>query len=187
MMYISKGIVIGKSTFGLYIRHFGQPMEILGVEARMWCKGRFEFACAETKDEIETVNGLVRKRLVVTVGRGDDLDKYYALCRCAVCANPKIVLSPAIFNETEKNVLTWLRKTCVNLSLPELVCLNDKKVKPTRDLLYKENTRKLLKIIHPCNVSIAGELEHRMRHAPSRKKTVDAVLVLLRKKRVVLM
>ena len=187
MIYISKGIVIGKSSFGLYIRHFGQPMEILGEEARMWYAGRFGFSYADTDDEFDSGRNLAKKRLIITEERDGDFEKYHALCRCAICANPKTVFRPAFFNETEKNILIWLREVGANLSLPELVFLNDGKIKPTPELLYKKNAVKLLKIIYPWSVSMAGELESKMKHSIARKRTVDAVLGLLRKRRVVIM
>lgn len=188
MMYISKGIICKrKSRFGIYIRHFGQPMELLGEEARIWINGQYGFAYVDTPKEAEMVRRLAKKCLIIVKENCSEFDKYDALCRGAICANPKIKIDLIPFRKTEKRVLIWLRKAGVNLSLPELVCLEDKGIEPKRGLLYSENSRALLSIIHPCAVSMAGALENRMKHSIARKRTVDAVLNLLRRKRIVIM
>lgn len=188
MMYLSKGITCkGKSKNGLYIRHFGQPMVLSGEEAVMWKRGRFGFAYTLTQTETDTVRVLVKKGLAVSEQEDDASDKYHALCRCAICANPKFVFGLKPLSAVEKRILTWLRKAATNLSLPELVSLEDKGIKPEPDLLYGENSTKLLKLIYPCYESIAGEMENRMRHSIARKSTVDAVLKLLQRRYVVIM
>lgn len=82
--------------------------------------------------------------------------------------------------------MTWLRKTDINLSLPELICLEDKEIKPERNLLHGKNSTDLFKLIYPCYESIAGDLENRMRYSIARQKTINAILELLRRKRVVI-
>lgn len=188
MMYLSKGITYkGKSKDGLYIRHFGQPMVLSGEEAAMWQKGRFGFAYTVTKTEMNIVQSLVKKSIAICEHGYSEIDKYHALCRCAICANPNFIFGIKPFSVPAKRILTWLRKAGTNLSLPELVCLEDKGIEPEQNLLYRENATRLLKLIYPWYVSIAGELENRMKHSIARKRTVDAVLELLRRKRVVIM
>lgn len=188
MMYLSKGIVCKrKSNDGLYIRHFGQPMVLFGDEADMWQRAHFGFAYAKTRKEIAIVDSLIKKGIAVSAKGDGELDKYYVLCRCAVCANPKFKIGITPLNEVEKRVYIWLKKGGTNLSLPELVALEEKQVRPNPELLCRENSVKLLKIIYPWTVSMAGELENKMKFSIARKRTVDAVLVLLRKKRIVMM
>ncbi len=188
MMYLSKGIVCKrKSKEGVYIRHFGQPIVLSGAEAIMWKNGKLGYAYASTQAEIYLVKSLVKKGVAVSEDRCSEFEKYHALCRCTICANPKLIFSIKPFNKTEKRILTWLRKAGTNLSLPELVCLEDKGIEPKPNLLYRENSTALLKNIYTCYVSIAGELESRMKYSIARKRTVDAVLELLRRKRIVIM
>lgn len=188
MMYLSKGIIYkGKSKDGLYIRHFGQPMVLSSEEAAMWQKGRFGFAYTVTKTEMNIVQSLVKKSIAICEHGYSEIDKYHALCRCAICANPNFIFGIKPFSVPAKRILTWLRKGGTNLSLPELVCLEDKGIEPEQTLLYEENSTRLLKLIYPWYESIAGELESKMKHSIARKRTVDAVLELLRRKRVVIM
>lgn len=188
MMYLSKGIICkGKSKYGIYIRHFGQPMEIFKEQAVMWQRAQYGFADIITPAELATAEILVKKGIAVIEKGNGDLEKYHALCRCAICAYPKKKLSLIPLKKEEKTLLVWLRKAGTNLTLPELVSLQDKNVKPCRELLYQENAVKLLKIIHPWCVSMAGELESRMKHSVARKRTVDSILELLRKKLIVIM
>ena len=71
--------------------------------------------------------------------------------------------------------------------MPELVCLFDHHVRPTKDLLGEDNQQNLLKQIYPDEGEGAETLEERMLHAKTRDAVVDAVLGLLKKKRVVLL
>ena len=71
--------------------------------------------------------------------------------------------------------------------MPELVCLFDHHVRPTKDLLGEDNQHNLLKQIYPDEGEGAETLEERMLHAKTRDAVVDAVFGLLRKKRVVLL
>lgn len=188
MMYISKGIICkGKSEDGLYIRHFGQPMEIFKEQAIMWKRAQYGFGDVLTPKELDAVDLLVKKGIAVIVNGYGDLGKYHALCRCAICANPKKKFRLIPLKKEEKILLIWLRKAGTNLTLPELVCLQDKGVKPRRELFYRENAVALIRLIYPWCVSLAGELESRMKHSIARKRTVDSILELLRKKLIVIM
>lgn len=188
MIYISKGIICkGKSKHGIFIRHFGRPMELVKEEAEAWLKAQFGFAHIYSDEEAKAVHRLEKKGLAIVKDNCSEFELYDALCRGAICANPKKKFEIIPFKDTAKRVLIWLRKAGTNLLLPELVCLEEKGIEPIPSLLYRENSTALLLLIHPHCVSIAGSLENRMRHSVARKRTVDAILELLRRKRIVIM
>ncbi|WP_285819627.1 hypothetical protein [Bacteroides acidifaciens] len=187
MMYLSKGILCkGGSKNWLYIRHLGQPTVLNGEEAVLWQESRFHFSYTMNPSEMAIVQKLVRKGVAVSENGRSELEKYHALCRCSIRANPNFIIGLKPFNALEKRILTWLRKTDANLSLPELICLEDKGIKPERNLLYRKNSTELFKLIYPCYESIAGDLENKMRCSIARQRTIDALLELLRRKRVVI-
>lgn len=188
MMYLSKGIINkGKNKQGLYIRHFGQPEVLHGAEADMWRLGRYGFVHVYVKPDITIAEELSRKGVAVFVRGSSELDKYDALCKCAICANPKLKFSLTPLSATEKRILTWLKKSNANLSLPELISLEEKDIEPKKYLRKQNNPTELLKIIYPGYDSLSGDLELRMKRSIYRIDTVDAVIKLLRKKRIVLM
>lgn len=188
MMFLSKGIMSkGGSKSWLYIRHLGQPTVLHGEEADLWQKSRFGFSYTMNPSEIAIVQRLVRKGVVVSENGRSELDKYHALCRCSIRANPNFIIGLKSFNALERRILTWLRKTDANLSLPELICLEDKGITPEQNLLCRKNSTDLFKLIYPCYESITGDLENKMRCSIARQRTIDALLKLLRRKRVVIM
>ncbi len=187
MMYLSKGILCkGGSKSWLYIRHLGQPTVLNGEEAVLWQKSRFGFSYTTNQSEIAIVQKLTRKGVVVSESGRSELEKYHALCRCSIRSNSNFIFGLRPFSVIERRILTWLRKTDINLSLPELICLEDKEIKPERNLLHGKNSTDLFKLIYPCYESIAGDLENRMRYSIARQKTINAILELLRRKRVVI-
>lgn len=188
MIYISKGVARkGKNKKGLCIHHFGKPVELYNENALMWQKARYGFAYADTQAEIAVVELLVKKGIAIGENRYSDLDKYHALCRCCIYANPKLIFNLMPLKKEEKRLLVWLKKSEANLTLPELVCLNEKGIKPKKDLLFRKNANKLMRIIYPWYITMTGEMENKMKHSIVRKQTVDSILELLRKKRIVIM
>lgn len=188
MMYLSRGVLCKRrSDRGIYIRHYGLPMELIGEEAIVWKKGRLGFAYAESPTEEKVIAELFRRGLLISVPGHREVDRYTALCLSGVYANHQFKFGLIPLGKTEKRILTWLKKAGTNLSIAELVCLEDKGIEPQANLLHRENAVKLMRIIYPHYISIAGNLEARMKHSGVRKRTVDAVMKLLRRQRVIIM
>lgn len=188
MMYLSKGIECKvKGKRGFFIRHYGRPIELVGEEVLVWKRGRSGFAYTKNPTEVNAVKKLVKRGLAICKDGHTEPDKYDALCWCAIYANPRYKFDIRSSNKPEKRILTWLRKAEQNLSFSELVCLEDKGIDPKPNLLSRKNSSRLMKIIYPELISMAGDLEVRMKHSPVRKQTVDAVMKLLRRKRVIIM
>lgn len=188
MMYLSRGVSCKRrSKRGIFIRHYGQPLELVGEDAALWKRGRYCFAYAESPSEKKVVKGLFRRGLVVSVPGHSEADKYLALCLSVIYANNNFKFGVLPLSKTEKRILTWLKNAGTNLSFAELMCLEDRGISPKPNLLYRENSIKLMKVIYPQFISIAGDLETRMKHSDVRKRTVDAVMQLLRRRRVIIM
>lgn len=188
MIYLSKGILVhGPKKNRLLVRHFGLPTEITGVDIDVWLNGRRGFAYTQTKEEDAALERLVNRHLANCELTRGGLSEYKILRKCLICPSKGVHLGIPPLSRTERTVLTWLKKAGIHLSLAELISLFDKGVEPTADLLYRENTRKLMNIIHPSRITIAYELENRMMHSIARKSIVDAVMRLLYRNRVFLM
>ena len=188
MMYLSRGVLDKRrSKRGILIRYYGLPIELSGDEADIWERGRFGFAYSESPSEEVVVKEMLKKGLVVSAPGHSEIDKYTVLCLSGIYANRQFKLTIIPLCKPEKRILIWLKKAGINLNFSELVCLEDRGIEPKPDLLSRENSVKLMRIIYPGLVSIAGNLELRMLHSIVRKRTVDAVMKLLRRKRVIIM
>ena len=80
-----------------------------------------------------------------------------------------------------------LREAGLVLSMAELVYLIDRKVPLNPKYLGSDNTQNLVERIYTRDTIFDNILENQMERAAMREKTVNAVLALLRKKRIVLL
>ncbi len=87
----------------------------------------------------------------------------------------------------EREMLDWLMKAGLHLTVAELVCLNEKGISPTEDLLYSYNRQALTEAIYLDHSIQDNVLEAQMEHSPARDVTVATILSLLRKKRILLL
>lgn len=188
MMYVSKGILCKrKRRQWILIRQYDCLIKLFGEEAAAWEKGRLGFAYTHHRGEINVIQNLMKKGLVAIESGESEIDKYNLLRHCSIYSNPKFQFCFKFFNKTEKRILRWIKKAGTYLSCSELVALEDKGIKPQAELLYKDNVVKLMKILYPALVSISGDMESRMRYSIYRQSTVNAVMTLLRRKRVIIM
>ncbi len=186
MLYVSKGIPEkGGLTPQLRIVIGGQTFTLFGQEEELWLRGRLDLARTASEQEAQTVRSLFRSGLVESSAQDDPAARYSLLCRCILA--PVKPSKRNALRRDEKIILDWLIGAGIRLSMPELVCLFDHHVRPTKDLLGEDNQQNLLKQIYPDEGEGAETLEERMLHAKTRDAVVDAVLGLLKKKRVVLL
>lgn len=83
--------------------------------------------------------------------------------------------------------MTWLTKAGLRLSTAELVYLVDRNVEPSEDLLYTASRQALVERIYTVDTIADNVLENQMEAAVLRNDTVQALLHLLRKKRIVVL
>lgn len=186
MYYISKGLPEKEGiTPQLRIMSGGQIYTLFGLDESVWLCGRLDVAETATVEEEQTVQNLLRMGLAEYTSKEDPTARYTILTRCIIVpANPgkRAALEPA-----EKYILQWLRGASLRLSLAELVFLCENGLKPAKKYLGEENRQKLVERIYTASNIDDQLLEVQMAKANSRDTVVDAVLGLLRKKRVVLL
>lgn len=186
MKYISTGAVMAKGTEHVFEVCKGNHKFTLARElAAVWLSGRLAFSDAKSASEIRNLEHLCRMSLAV---KAEDADaaKYRALTRCTLapadCRYPYLGLSAL-----EKTKLKWLREAGLRLTIAELIYLNEHGILPTPALLGSEHTQELVETIYTRETILDNILESQMESAASRDDVVNAVLRLLKKKRIILL
>lgn len=188
MKYISKGIVVKTSTeVILHVTRCGCDFQLTGVQADIWLKGRFGFfTVKEDILEQRALQQLVRQELVEIADRGDALGEYRALTQCVpVPVRTKDIVSGLSFKE--KEMLHWLTAAGLQLTMAELVCLNENNISPTSEFLGSENRQVLTEIIYTQENIQDNLLETQMEYAKTREAVTGTVLSLLKKQRIILL
>lgn len=84
-------------------------------------------------------------------------------------------------------MMRWLNFAGIRLSTAELVFLSENNIQPKNDLLYADNRQALVETIYtPANI-FDNVLEAQMEHASLRDTTVETIMSLLRKKKIVML
>lgn len=186
MKYISTGAVMTKGTEHIFeVCKGNHKFTLAGELATVWLSGRFAFTDAKSASEIRNLEHLCRMDLAV---KAEDCDatQYRVLTHCtlvpAACRYPYLGLSAL-----EKTVLRWLREAGLRLTIAELIYLNEHNILPNPALLGGDNTQSLVETIYTRENILDNILESQMEHAVSRDEIVNAVLRLLKKKRIVLL
>ncbi len=186
MLYISKGIPEKEGiSVRLRIINGGQTYTLFGLDETVWLRGRHDFSKTTSIAEELTVRNLMRSGLAEYTSGEDHSSRYTILNRCIIAPTrqgKRIALQPE-----EKYILDWLRGGGLRLSLAELVFLYENGVKPTRNLLGEANRQALVERIYTTATIDDQALETEMEQAGKRDDVINAVLGLLKKKRVVLL
>lgn len=80
-----------------------------------------------------------------------------------------------------------IRKAGIRLSTAEIVYLYEKKIKPSKELIYKQNQRALIERIYTVDNIEDNILEVQMEKASTRDDVIDAIIGLLKKKFIILL
>lgn len=186
MKYISTGAVMTKGTEHVFeVCKGNHKFTLAGELAAVWLSGRFAFSDAQSASEIRNLEHLCRMDLAVKAEEAD-VAQYRALTHCTLapadCHYPYWGLSVL-----EKTELKWLREAGLRLTIAELIYLNEHGILPTPTLLGSAHTQELVEIIYTRETIMDNILEAQMEDATSRDAVVNAVLRLLKKKRIVLL
>ena len=186
MMFISKGIPEkGGMTAQLRIVSGWQIYTLFGLDEELWLRGRFDIAETTSPIEEQAVRNMLRIGLVEYSSAEDSEARYALLSRCMIV--PAKPSKRNALRRDEKILLEWLTGAGIRLTLPELVFLFSNRIRPKQDLLGEENRQALVECIYSDETIEDGILEAKMAQADKRDNVVDAVLGLLKKKRVVLL
>lgn len=187
MLYLSKGIAEKDSTENLIKVHRSDyAYNISELEARLWLAGRFGFSACDTDEENSAVLKLVKMGLAEYEPEEYQASEYRILTRC-VCMPATHKRFAGFLTKSEKNLMRWLNFAGIRLSVAELVFLSENHIQPEKDLLYAENRQTLVeKIYTPSNI-FDNVLEAQMEHAQSRDCTVEIIMSLLKKKKIIML
>ena len=186
MKYISIGAVMTEGTeHRLTVCRGMNKFTLTGDHAAIWLNGRLGFAETRKPAEDKALEYLIRIGLAL---KSNDypIAEYRTLTQCTLVPadrkHPYLGLPAA-----EKVVLQWLREAGLVLSMAELIYLIDRNVPLEPKYLGRNNTQTLVERIYTKDTIFDNILENQMERAGMRDKTVDAVLSLLRKKRIILL
>lgn len=186
MKYISIGAVMtGGTEYILDVCRGGNSFRLTGELATLWLNGRLAFATASTPTALQALEQLVKMGLAVKTD-GSVTEEYRTLTQCTlVPADRKLPYWG--LTGLERTVLQWLREAGLVLSIAELTYLIDRNIPLQASLLGSNNTQRLVEHIYTRDTIYDNILENQMEQAQARNRTVDAVLGLLRKKRIILL
>lgn len=186
MLYISKGIVCPESIAGnLFLEKGNQKYQLQGREASLWLRGRFGFNVTESEAEEQAVLCLGDKGLAEMEEETGSVYKYRLLTRCVCCPVKQNYRMSSRLSGLERQLDTWMRKAGIRLSVAELVFLVENQVSD-QDLLYKKNRQKLVETIYTNETIQDNLLEHQMEQAEHRDEVVEALVQLLKKKKMLI-
>ena len=186
MRYISIGVVVTEGTeHNLTVCRGSNKFNLTGNLAAIWLNGRFGFAEAKKLEEVKILEQLIRMGLAIK-SSSYPIAEYRTLTQCTIV--PADRKHPFLgLNSVERTVLKWLREAGLVLSMAELVYLIDRAIPVETKYLGNDNTQLLVERIYTKDTIFDNILENEMERAAMREKTVNTVLSLLRKKRIVLL
>lgn len=186
MKYISIGAVMAEGTeYRLTVCRGMNKFTLTGEQAAVWLNGRLAFADTKKPTEDQALEYLIRIGLAI---KSSDyaIAEYRTLTQCTIVPADRKYPFLAL-SGLEKTVLQWLREAGLVLSMAELVYLIDRNVPLEPKYLGSNNTQNLVERIYTRDTIFDNILENQMERAAMREKTVNTVLSLLRKKRIVLL
>lgn len=186
MIYLSKGAVLKESgTDDRYVTLCGMDYALTGIGARLWVAGRFQVN--ETGDERELRHLAKLQELgLVELSEGNDPGAYYALLtRCIICpTKTKRMRQPLSLSEAK--LWKWISEAGLRLTIGELVKLFESGINPISKYLGAANAQNLTLELYRDDLLFDTTLELKMENSSSRDIVVNAIMGLLRKKRILL-
>lgn len=188
MLYLSKGVVQPKSSIeNLWLERGGKQFQLQDVEAAIWLRGRLGFMVTDSQSEEQEVMRLADKDLIEMEEKADSISKYRILTRCVCCPARQRGRISSRLNERERQIYTWLQKAGIRLSVAELVFLQEHQITADSGMLGIRNRQKLIETIYTNDNIQDNLLEHQMEKAECRDEVVEALMQLLKKKKVLIM
>lgn len=188
MIYLSKGLVCKGSTEELLsITHHGQHFTLPNQLAHVWLNGRYKMVSTVNIQDENALRQLVRMGLAEAEEKDSAVSRYRILSRCILYPTTNVQFRIRRMQEKEKVALTWLRKAGLRLSTAELVCLFEKDILPSEELLYDQNRQALVERMYSVDNISDGILETQMEHALKRDAVVEIIQNLISWKKVVVL
>jgi hypothetical protein len=186
MTYISKGVIQKESGCKqITINRCGRDYILQGSNAKLWLAGRFGMAVLADKRRSTNLQYLDSLGLVDVTDTTAAIARYRLLINCVICqADSKAHRFP--LGRKERQVWKWITSAGFKLRISELVFLLEQNIKPVPELLGKTNWHTLVDTLYTKETIFDGILDTDMEQSPARDTAVNAVLGLLRKRRIIL-
>ena len=91
MIYISKGTSKSSLRKPLKVTRCGKTVQLSGLQAELWRKGRYAFVLAHTKAEELALTSLSRAGLAEIQQESTHIFRYYALTSCVLCPTQRML------------------------------------------------------------------------------------------------
>jgi len=187
MIFLSKGIPVRRTRTGdVDVSHCGALHKLTGQAATVWLGSLYQPCHTQTADQESALNELAEMGLVEISSTTEAPAVFRLLTNCVLCPHDSVPILP-IINRTERRVWKWITRAGLRLTMAELVFLIEKDIRPVPDLLGETNRQPLTELIYTADTIYDSILECQMEHSPEQDKTVQAVLGLLRKRKIFLL
>ena len=184
MIYISKGVASKEGgENSARVSRCGKEYHLSEEQAQLWQAGRFSIANANNNKKQSAVWGLESMGLV-EAAEPDETARYRLLTNCVICLSNQPA-SGVTLDKNERLAWKWLKNAGFKLTISELVYLAEQNIRPDPSFFGKDNWHNLIHAIYTRETIFDRILEAKMEESPARNRTVNAVLGLLRKKRIV--
>jgi hypothetical protein len=185
MIYISKGAVHKASDENnVNVSRCGGEYSLRDQQARLWLAGRFRVACAENDKQRSELIKLESMGLVESA-EADAAAHYRLLTNCVICP-VNTAASGFTLGKNERITWSWIKNAGFKLTISELVYLADQNIIPVPAFFGKDNWHTLIHAIYTRETIFDRILEAKMEESSAKNRTVNAVLGLLRKKKIIL-
>jgi hypothetical protein len=184
--YISKGAILRESgREQITVTRCGCDYSLHGIQATLWLGGRFGIAVMEDEQTAAGLRFLESQGLIEMSDDTADVAGYRMLSNCVICQAAPVIRC-SVLGRKERKVWKWIMGAGFKLRISELVMLMEQNIKPVPELFGKDNWHMLVDMIYTTDTIVDGVLDFAMERSTARNATVDAVLGLLRKKRILL-
>lgn len=186
MIYVSKGVIPWRPSDGaVSVSHCGALRKLTGVQAVLWLAGQYKPSHTRNPEQNAALEQLAALGIVESGDESEGAAVYRLLTNCAICP-VRAKMRFVILNRDERRLWRWIRRAGLRLTMAELTQLTERRIKPKTALLGVQNRQALTESIYTTETIYDGILETLMEKSTARDGTVQAVLGLLRKKKIYL-
>jgi hypothetical protein len=184
MQYISKGVLTtGSDNKKVCVNCRGAVHTLPEEAAKLWLNGQAEPQVVP--EFTSALKSLEELGLIETADDNGALGRYRLLTGCII-----VPLKPTRkrkkLDESERLVWQWIQYAGLRLTIAELICLAEKGIAPSPNMLGADNRQNLVEAIYSADTIADTVLESLMEKAAARDTAVTAVFGLLRNKLIML-
>ena len=187
MLYLSKGILPWKaSKSDAAVSHGGILYNLTGVQAKLWLDGQYQPGQTQNSEQEAALEELIKLGIAESSINSENAALFRILTNCSICP-VRVKPGLSFLNRAERRLWRWISRAGLRLTMAELTYLTEHNIMPVPALLWKENRQALTEAIYTTETIFDGILETHMEKSLARDITVNTVLSLLRKRKIMLL